>query len=124
MVEGRSLLPHRPVYRSQMTLRAAASQASTVRNTETCSTRRVAYHVTSDIVRDANNFAVAYVYFENEPGRRAAANLMSKDGLQMPGAPKAAAGLNACVADMKKPRHQLLPQGVGSEARRGFQFRR
>jgi hypothetical protein len=33
----------------------------------------------SYVVRDANNFAVAYVYFENEPGRRAAANLMSKD---------------------------------------------
>ena len=31
------------------------------------------------IVRDANNFAVAYVYFESEPGRRAAANLMTKD---------------------------------------------
>ena len=31
------------------------------------------------IVRDANNFAVAYVYFESEPGRRTAANLMTKD---------------------------------------------
>ena len=42
------------------------------------------------MVRDANNFAVAYVYFESEPGRRAArrptgvepsaiANLMTKD---------------------------------------------
>ena len=37
------------------------------------------YRGSSYIVRDANNFAVAYVYFENEPGRRAAANLMSKD---------------------------------------------
>ena len=37
------------------------------------------YRGISQIVRDANNFAVAYVYFENEPGRRAAANLMSKD---------------------------------------------
>jgi hypothetical protein len=33
----------------------------------------------SYIVRDANNFPVAYVYFESEPGRRAAANLMTKD---------------------------------------------
>ena len=33
----------------------------------------------SYIVRDANNFAVAYVYFESEPGRRAAAQLMTKD---------------------------------------------
>jgi hypothetical protein len=31
------------------------------------------------VIRDANNFAVADVYFENESGRRAAANLMSKD---------------------------------------------
>jgi hypothetical protein len=30
-------------------------------------------------VRDANRFAVAYVYFQLEPGRRAAANLMTKD---------------------------------------------
>jgi hypothetical protein len=30
-------------------------------------------------VRDANNFAVADVYFETEPGRRAAASLMTKD---------------------------------------------
>jgi hypothetical protein len=30
------------------------------------------------IVRDANNFPVAYIYFESEPGRRAAANLMTK----------------------------------------------
>jgi hypothetical protein len=28
---------------------------------------------------DGNRFPVAYVYFESEPGRRAAANLMTKD---------------------------------------------
>ena len=33
----------------------------------------------SFIVRDANNFAVAYVYFESEAGRRAASHLMTKD---------------------------------------------
>jgi hypothetical protein len=37
------------------------------------------YRGLSYIVRDANNFAVAYVYFESQPGRRAAANLMTKD---------------------------------------------
>jgi hypothetical protein len=31
------------------------------------------------IVRDANGQALAYVYFEDEPGRRAAANLMTRD---------------------------------------------
>ena len=37
------------------------------------------YRGISYIVRDANNFPVAYVYFESEPGRRAAAHLMTKD---------------------------------------------
>ena len=37
------------------------------------------YRGISYIVRDANNFPVAYVYFESEPGKRAAANLMTKD---------------------------------------------
>jgi hypothetical protein len=31
------------------------------------------------IVKDRNGFAVAYVYYEEEPGRRSAANLMTKD---------------------------------------------
>jgi hypothetical protein len=37
------------------------------------------YRGISYIVRDANRFAVAYVYFESETGRRAAANLMTKN---------------------------------------------
>ena len=31
------------------------------------------------IVKDANGVAVAYIYYEEEPGRRAAAKLMTKD---------------------------------------------
>jgi hypothetical protein len=31
------------------------------------------------IVRDRNGQALAYVYFEDEPGRRAAARLMTRD---------------------------------------------
>jgi hypothetical protein len=31
------------------------------------------------IVMDANRFPVCYVYFESEPGRRVAANLMTRD---------------------------------------------
>jgi endo-1,4-beta-D-glucanase Y len=31
------------------------------------------------IVKDANGLAVAYVYYEEEPGRRTSANLMSRD---------------------------------------------
>jgi hypothetical protein len=30
-------------------------------------------------VRDANKQQLAYVYFENEPGRRSAAKLLTKD---------------------------------------------
>ena len=32
------------------------------------------------IVRDANGQALAYVYFEDEPGRREAAKLLTRDG--------------------------------------------
>jgi hypothetical protein len=37
------------------------------------------YRGSAYIIRDANRLAVAYVYFESEPGRRVAANLMTKD---------------------------------------------
>jgi hypothetical protein len=30
-------------------------------------------------VKDVNGFAVAYVYYEEEPGRRAAADFMTRD---------------------------------------------
>jgi hypothetical protein len=31
------------------------------------------------VVRDANGHALAYVYFEDEPGRRPAAKMMTRD---------------------------------------------
>jgi hypothetical protein len=31
------------------------------------------------IMKDGNGFAVAYVYYEEEPGRRTSANLMTRD---------------------------------------------
>ena len=31
------------------------------------------------IVKDGNGFAVAYVYYEEEPGRRSAADLLTRD---------------------------------------------
>jgi hypothetical protein len=31
------------------------------------------------VIRDANGQAIAYVYFEDEPGRQAAAKLMTRD---------------------------------------------
>jgi hypothetical protein len=30
-------------------------------------------------VKDRNGYALAYAYYEEEPGRRSAANLMTKD---------------------------------------------
>ena len=61
------------------------------------------YRGISYIVRDANNFAVAYVYFANEAGRRAAAGLMTKDEARkvtagiakLPESPEAAAVLTS-----------------------------
>jgi hypothetical protein len=52
------------------------------------------------IVRDANNFAVAYVYFESEPGRRAAAKLMTKDE-----AMKIANGIAKLPELLKRPQY-------------------
>jgi hypothetical protein len=57
------------------------------------------YRGISYIVRDANNFAVAYVYFESEPGRRAAAQLMTKDEAR-----KVAAGIAKLPELLKAPR--------------------
>ncbi len=46
----------------------AASRALVDREQEACF-----------IVRDANGQALAYVYFEDEPGRRSAAHLLTRD---------------------------------------------
>ena len=52
------------------------------------------------IVRDANRFAVAYVYFESEPGRRTAASLMTKDQAR-----RIAAGIAKLPELLKRPQH-------------------
>jgi hypothetical protein len=67
------------------------------------------------ISRDANLFAVAYVYFERESGRRAAAKFMTEDETRkiaagiakLPELPGPAEALSAPhrIAQMEKPRH-------------------
>jgi hypothetical protein len=44
------------------------------------------------IVKDANGFAVAYVYYEDEPGRRTAADIMTRDEARNSGEHRQAAG--------------------------------
>ena len=53
----------------------------------------------SFIVRDANRQALAYVYFEGEPGRRAAARLLTRDEARR---------IAANIAKDAGPRHSLV----------------
>ena len=58
------------------------------------------YRGISFIIRDANNFAVAYVYFQSQPGRRVAANLMTKDEAR-----KIANGIAKLPELLKRPQY-------------------
>lgn len=73
------------------------------------------YRGISYIVRDANKFAVAYVYFESEPGRPAAAKLMTKNE-----AWKVAAGIpklpDLLSAARREDRNDGAAETVGREA--------
>ena len=65
------------------------------------------------IVRDANNFAVAYIYFETEPGRRAAAKLMTKDEVR-----KIAAGIAKLPELLRRAERWLRYSSESSTERR------
>jgi hypothetical protein len=57
------------------------------------------YRGISYIVRDTNNLAVAYVYLEPKPGRRAAAVLSARWG--EPIQAECSAGVNATLTDAR-----------------------
>jgi hypothetical protein len=57
------------------------------------------------VVRDHSGQALAYVYFEDEPGRRSAAKLLSKDARQSVEARDYSLGIERCEF---RCRHQAL----------------
>jgi hypothetical protein len=64
------------------------------------------------IVRDANGQALAYVYYEEEPGRRSAAKLMS---LTKRGAsPQTSPSYQSCSRNLRKARVTCCTADPGS----------
>jgi hypothetical protein len=80
-----------------------ASLAAALGARRTC---RVFHRPRRQRVRDANGQALANVYFEEEPGRRGAAKLLTRDE----------AGIAANIAKLPDPRFVVARQSLASTA--------
>ena len=67
------------------------------------------------LVRDADGHALAYVYFEDEPGRRSAAHPLTRDEAR-----RIAANIGSCRAAVRRQKLPAAFSGPARGIRRGY----